>query len=291
VIGRSIHRAATVSWLTSIALGLVGCGPSVSSLVRQRHYREAVCAVAGGDEGEVMDALVRDANVRVRAHRLDAEELAVIDARAAEALAPRAAIVVMTLDSRRMPVDALSAEVTILEEGEPASMPATRSALIWATDETEPAPEVLQTGVTPANTLLGIGYLLTAGIPLIFGSLAAMASGRSFSPFPDRRLVSVSAPDREYERLAPIATALDRALPICVRAMGAVLRCEGALLTDPRMSSGALRITIRATAQRVSRRGEPLEEACVATRAYTLPWARLDRDVATTVLHEDVPLP
>jgi hypothetical protein len=286
VIGRSIHRAVEVSWLASVVLGLVGCGPSVASLVRDHHYREAVCAVAGGDEAEVMDALVRDANVRVRAHRLDAEELTVIDARAVEALGPRAAVVVVALDGHRMPVDALTAEVTVLEEGEPASVPVTRSALIWATDETEPAPEVRETGVTPANAFLGIAYAMTGGLPLLFGSLAAMSSGRAFSPFPDRALVSVPASDREYERLAPVAIALERALPVCRSPLGAALRCEGALLTDPRLSNASLRITIRAMAQRVSRRGEPLEESCVATREYTLPWPSLDDDIADVVRDE-----
>lgn len=275
------NRALLLASLVSIASG---CGPSVASLVRDRHYREAVCAVAGGDEAEVMDALVRDAEVRVRAHRLGEGELAAIDPRAGEAIAPRAAIVVVALESRRVPVDSLSAEVVLLDGGEPASAPATRSTLIWATGETEPPPVAMETGVTPANTLLALGYVLTGGIPLLFGGLASAASGRPFDPFPDRAIVSVDAPEREYERLAPVATSLRRALPVCVSAMGPMLRCEGTLLVDPRVARGALRVTVRATARRVSRRGTPLDDTCVATRDYPIAWDHVGTDLEVGVL-------
>lgn len=269
----------SIAWLVLFAISLVGCGPSLSSLVRDRHYREAVCAVAGGDEAPVMDALVDDAEVTVRAHRWTAAQLAAVDARAADAIAPRASIVVVELDSRRMPLDELTAEVVLLDGGEPAGMPATRSTLIWATGETEPGPELLETGITPANTLLALGYLVTGGLPLVFGGLAAMASGESFDPFPDRALVSVPASEHEYERLAPVAVAIDRALPRCAPAMGPVLRCGGALLVDPRLSHGTLRVTVRAAARRIARSGEPLEERCVASRSYDIAWPAMERDV------------
>lgn len=265
-------------WLASILVlsaATTACGPSLSSLVRDRHYREAVCAVAGGDETEVMDALVRDAEVRLRARRLSDRELAALDPRASEALRPRASIVIVELESRRMPLDGLTAEVVFLDDGEPASSPATRSTLIWATGETEPPPVAMETGVTPANSLLGLGYLMTGGIPLILGGLASVATGHPFDPFPDRAVVNVDAPESEYERLAPVATALSRALPVCVQPMGPMLRCQGALLIDPRLERGTVQLTVHASAQRISRRGETLDDACVASRVHRIAWERL----------------
>ncbi|MDP3153664.1 MAG: hypothetical protein Q8N23_13380 [Archangium sp.] len=255
------------------------CGPSLSSLVRDHHYREAVCAVADGQDAEVVDAAVRAARAQLRAHRLSPAELTTISPGAPEALTTRAALVTVEFDSLRVPLDGLTAEVTLIDPEGAASTPATRTALIWATNETEPRPVHVKTGATNANALLALGYLITAGVPLVLGGAAALVWGRPFDPFPDRQVVKVDAPEREYERLAPIATALERTLPRCTPGLGASLRCKGILLVDPRVHGGTLRITVRARAQRRSRGGEELPEACVASHVYDLAWPKLDEDL------------
>lgn len=273
-----------VKQLTLVLLTMTtACGPSLSSLVRHHHYREAVCAVTDGHDAEVVDAAVRAARAQLRAHRLSPAELTALSPGAPEALATRAALVTVEFDSLRVPLDGLTAEVTLVDPEGAASTPSTRTALIWATNETEPGPVHLQTGATGANALLALGYLMTAGVPLLLGSTAALVWGRPFDPFPDRQVVTVDAPEREYERLAPIATALQRTLPRCTPGIGASLRCTGTLLVDPRVQGGTLRITVRARAQRRSRDGQELPEACVASQVYELLWPRLDEDLVRSV--------
>jgi hypothetical protein len=269
-----------VKYLTLGLLTLAtSCGPSVATLVRHHHYREAVCAVADGHDAQVVDAAVHAANAQLHAHRLSPAELTAIAPGAPDALATRAAVVTIEFDSLRVPLDGLTAEVTLVDPEGAASTPATRTALIWATNETEPGPVHLETGATAANTLLGLGYLMTGGVPLLIGGVAALGSGRPFDPFPDRQVLKVDAPDREYERLAPIATSLQRALPRCTPGFGASLRCKGTLLVDPRVHRGTLRITVKARAQRRAHGGGELPEACVAEQVYELAWPKLDEDL------------
>src|SRR5688572_19465624 len=97
--------------LASIACAgalLAGCGPSLSGLVREKHYREAVCAAHDGSDSDkraVARALGVDAGLYVHVHVVPKEELRAILGDATDKVSARAQLARVRVQSNRLPVD------------------------------------------------------------------------------------------------------------------------------------------------------------------------------------------
>ena len=62
---------------TLLLVSATGCAPTLTQLVDNKHYREAICAgVDDENEDVVAESLARDADMHVHLHRVTAKELA-----------------------------------------------------------------------------------------------------------------------------------------------------------------------------------------------------------------------
>lgn len=182
-----------------LALGLVGCGPSLPALLSHRHYREAICAAEEGGEatGEAVGrSLDADAETSVNVHFVTDEALRAALGAQAEGVLSRARIARVVAQTNVLPVDDLSLTARfVTDEGREAARPAAWESLAWATRETLPPPRRGQTWLTGDNVLRGSAAVLTGGISLLFAPFRQETVQREASP-------------SEYARLAPMATRL-----------------------------------------------------------------------------------
>jgi hypothetical protein len=186
----------------AVALLLVaGCGPSIPTLLRDHHHREAICAGFDGrasDRAQVAAALAAESELYLHVHVLTPDELlpVLVDQVSAVEVAGRADLVRVKVRTNVLPVDELEVEVTFRAEGSAlGAAPASMETLAWATGETLPPPVRRRTYLTRRNVGRAVGAFFTGGMSLLFRPLSA-----------EERLVD--PPLEEYRRVAPRATAL-----------------------------------------------------------------------------------
>ncbi len=254
--------------VTALALLALGCGPAVTTLVADRHYREAVCAAHDGrGRGLVERALDDDANLQVHAQVIET-------AMVREALSRHERVAPVTLfrvsaQSDVLPLDAieLSAAVGTIDGGA-AALPVRWDTLVWATGERLPPRRTAQTYLTGGNLLRAGAAVATLGVSLLFTDFR-----------PDT--VSVDATPADYARTAPYATRLHT---LTERAGcrphdpggGAGVRCEWFFLyASPSRSP----LTMALTARFISNRLDPERRdptACMVTRGALVMLGRAD---------------
>jgi hypothetical protein len=181
--------------LALLSLGLVGCGPSPSKLVEQKHYREALCSES--DPALVAKALWEDTNAHLHLHVVTAEEMAsVIGDDPTPSIRERARIVRLTLETNRLPVDGMRVAMT----GQPAVITTpTWERLAQLTHEALPPMEKRTTSVTGKNILNLGAIFLTGGLWLLT------------DPRWNEGEYYVEASSEKYRAQAPLAYALREA--------------------------------------------------------------------------------
>jgi hypothetical protein len=195
-----MKRRAILLLCGTWALG--GCAPSLQSLVSAKHYREAICAGAEGNESDknlVGQALDKDADLLVHMYVVSRDELQPVLGEKTEAATKRGRIVRVNVQSNVLPIDNLEISgsfVTTL--GQTAAVTANWSSLAWITNEELPQQRVEKTYLTGENILKGGAAILTAGLSLLFTNF-------------NQGSVVVDPPLSEYMRMAPHASALHRA--------------------------------------------------------------------------------
>ena len=185
--------------LCGAPLAFAGCGPNLHDIVRDKQYREAVCAA---DEGRVAarelvgKALDQDADAHVHVHVVSNDELRPVLGEKTEAAAKQGKLVRVLAQTNILPLDGLHLYAEIkTEDGRTAGLPADWLSLAWITKEQLPPKRTASTYLTGANLLRGGAALLTAGISLFF---------TEFKP----ETYEVAAPLSEYQRVAPQTAAL-----------------------------------------------------------------------------------
>lgn len=180
---------------------LVGCGPSLQSLVQAKHYREAVCAGFDGSDGDrdsVGRALDKDADLLIHMHVVSSDELRPVLQEKTAAAVEKARILRVNVQSNILPVDKL--EITgslVTPGGQTAAIQADWPTLAWLTHEQLPPKRLANNYLTGMNLLKGTAAVFTVGLSLFF---------TEFHP----EQVEVDAPLWEFERSAPLAAALHR---------------------------------------------------------------------------------
>jgi hypothetical protein len=186
------------------AMFAMGCAPSLSQLVADKHYREAICAGVDGydeDAERVADALAADADVQLHVHRLTNSELARVLGDATPTLTARVELVRVELATNALPVDGYDVRLAVREEmGRYAAAPAGWESLVYATEEKLPPNRTYETYATGDNLLKGLGAVFTVGVSLLFtgGFQPGVVEG---APLPE-----------DYRATAPKAYALYNAL-------------------------------------------------------------------------------
>lgn len=182
-----------------------GCAPRISSLLVNRHYREAICA--GHDRtGEatrrrISEALAADSEIYLHVRRVELAELAALvgEPLAGEVRA-RVDLVKITVRSNTLPIDALQLDVTVQGEDMGAgAAPMGWETLAVATGERVPAPERQVSYLSIGNFLRALGAVATVGTSLPYTNFK-------------RRTRMVPASSREYAQQMPKAAALLAAL-------------------------------------------------------------------------------
>jgi len=191
--------------IASVALlGLTACGPNLQSLVSHRHYREAICATEGdAAQRDVARAIGDDADLHFHLHRVTEAELRDVLPEETPVVLSRGDLVRLRVVSQGLPIDgyALTAQLEDRRGAGEAEL-ASWASLAKLTGEKLPGRHVDKTYATGRNVLLGLGTLLTAGLPLLF------TGGSYFKP----GYVSVAPGHSEYSRVAPLTTKLHDAI-------------------------------------------------------------------------------
>lgn len=197
--GRRLTLRGGAALLAGVALvGGVGCAPSLTELLDDKHYREAVCA--GFDEGDaelITEALARDADAQVHVHSVTRRELGPVLGGQMSHVDGRAEFVRVRFVTNALPVDDYHvtlgvAEVNGMYEASAASL----TALVATTREALPPNRTYSTYATPDNVLKGGAAVFTLGFSLLFtGGFTA-------------ETVMAGPSMEDYARTAPIATRL-----------------------------------------------------------------------------------
>lgn len=253
-------------FVVALALATVGCGPVVTTLVEDRHYREAVCAAHDGRGDRIVEsALDADANLYVHADVIEGDAVR-------EALSRHEGLSPVTLfrvsaQSDVLPLDAiaLSAAVGTIDGGA-AALPARWDTLAWATGERLPPRRAAQTYLTGGNLLRAGAAVATLGVSLLFTDFR-----------PDT--ISVEATPEDYARAAPHATRLHTLMDRSgcrphEPGGGAGVRCEWFFLyASSSQSPLAMALTARFVANRVDPEHRD-RETCAITRRALVPLGR-----------------
>ncbi len=257
-------------WLAvPLACSGLGCAShaALPKLIADKHYREALCAAQDTDEQqEVADALAKDANLQLHIHRITQTELAkVIPSENATAIGKRAQLLRIKLQTNGLPVD--NHRVSLHIDGPEmdgarvrvAIAPVNWKSLAYATEETLPPSVLRPSYLTGENILKGVGAVFSFGFSLLFTK-----------PFRTRNR-AVNAPRSEYQRLAPIATALNDVLGgrRC-GAFGAAKRQAKkcvyfVVVKGPQSPSWTLKVEQQFTSKRVTGQGRHDEQLCLGT--------------------------
>lgn len=184
---------------------LIGCGPSASSLVAQKHYREALCSES--DEARVAKALWEDTNAYLHLHVVTPEEMAsAIGDQPTPAIRERARFVRLTLETNRLPVDGIRVAIT----GQPAVLASPSwDRLAQLTHEKLPPKERHTTSLTAKNVFNVGAIFLSGGLWLLT------------DPRFNEGEVWLDASDAKYREQAPIAYALREATSVTGTCSGA----------------------------------------------------------------------
>jgi len=190
-------------WLLAVSAVTVGCGPSLSSLVEHKHYREAICGANDGTDGDragVANAVALDSELYVHVQTLTEKELTPLLGASTRRVMERADVVRVRVRSNILPIDRLDVSVSFRNDGGHASAaPVAWDTLAWLTEETLPSRRWASTYATPQNALRGLAGVVTLGFSLLF---------TEFRPGE----MQVDAPRAEYEKRAPLATAMHDAM-------------------------------------------------------------------------------
>jgi hypothetical protein len=255
-------------------LALVGCGPSLTTLTKHHHYREAVCAAEDGsndDRDHVRRALARDADVHVHVALIDEVHLSGVIGPHARELSRRMQLARIQLTTNTLPIDELSGSVDMLGDGKPLTSAVTWETLAAATGEKLPPKRTDSTYLTGGNFLRGVGVFFTFGMSLPF---------TRFRP----QSYEVDAPHHEYERMAPLSTALQDAMhprgcsPRRGRGGGIGLACTFYVAIDPTASDRDVRLEVEvAYLAKRDRRNEYdwRDERCRVQQRASIPLGRL----------------
>lgn len=248
---------------------LSACGPSLSGLVRDKHYREAICAAQDGGEQDRRDvghALDADAAFYVHMHVVSTEELRPVLEAATEQVSARTKLVRVSVQSNVLPIDAIRMEPSMrAESGKLAGVFADWQTLAWATQEKLPGKRTEKTYITGENVLKGGAAVLTLGFSLLF---------TDFEP----GYVEVDPPLEAFEAMAPLASRLHRTtsrggcLDITQSSSGAGKRCEWYFLLD-NVSRDPVSLELRAryvSARAGERAGDIEEKSCVVERRFQM---------------------
>jgi hypothetical protein len=178
--------------LALLSLAIVGCGPSATTLVAEKHYREALCSES--DRAFVAKALWEDTNAHLHLHVVTAEEMAsLIGDQPTSSIRERARIVRLTLETNRLPVDGMRVSIT----GEPAVITTpTWDRLAQLTHETLPPMEKRTTSLTGRNIINVGAIFFTGGLWLLT------------DPRWSEREYYVEPSSEKYRAQAPLAFAL-----------------------------------------------------------------------------------
>src|SRR5262245_21052689 len=101
-----MKRRAVFLLFGTLTIG--GCGPNLQSLVRAKHYREAICAGEEGNDGDrnlVGQALDKDADLLLHMHVVSNDELRPVLGDKTDAAMSRARLVRVNMQSNVLPLD------------------------------------------------------------------------------------------------------------------------------------------------------------------------------------------
>lgn len=235
-----------------LLLSLSACAPPVPKLVRERHYREALCAidaVGDDDRARIRRAMMRDLDPMVQASLLHPPDRP-----------PRMDVVDVRVATNAIPVDRLQVMVSPTERG---MAPADLSAITLFTGERVPGPS------TPS-----LGWMES------FGALLAAASLGIIKVAPERRGPSgptEAAIRQAAPRAARLASVLESHCEPPVPA-GVAVRCHYVFVVDHDRSDDAA-FDIRFTME-----SRPSRRECVDTQMVHLPLGPRSRLASTIAM-------
>jgi len=272
-----------------IALLLTGCGPNLSRLATEHHYREAVCAAQDGDASAkalVGAAIDRDAEVRTHVQLVDAGDLAAripaaLRARAGAAT-ERVRFVRIDVQTNALPVDNVDADLDLRGTDRDRAREVSWRAIARLSAETLPGPVWRDTYATWANFGRTFAAMMTAGSSLLFPPMRFERGSRLVNPGDD-----------DYERAAPVAHALHHALPESCdnrddRDGTRGVACRWFVMVPRTALDVTAAVTVRFVASRRDRDGRVLDvpsrdsdhdprAPCAITRRYTVDLRELAR--------------
>lgn len=253
----------------------MGCAPSLSQLVDNHHYREAVCAAHDGsttDRAHVAAAMTREANAHVHVDIVQPHHLERVLGENDPAINARFARVRLQIDA--IPVDGVSAAIELRDDArQPASLPVTWSSLAAITGESLPPP------------LTDSTYLHRGTLGRLTLAFFTFGMSLPFTRFEKRRY-SYEAPDSHYLAAAPRAHALRHAMfdrgcrtvPARSGAKSTGLACEWYVsVTAAATTTVTLDVTLAYSADRTRD-----EDPCTIATTSSIPLGRVD-ELALTV--------
>lgn len=195
-------RPRSSALMVVVALVLGACGPRLDHLIANNHYREAICAAVDRPNTvrpPVTEALVEDLGLLAHVHLVSAEELEPLLGEETAEVQAKARFIRVRLQSDVLPIKSVQLGAAVRARGRTGAgaAPVSWRSLAWATEERLPPSQRRRTYATGANVLRLLGAALTLGTSLIF------------SPFRAEE-IEVRAPQSEFVRLAPLASALHR---------------------------------------------------------------------------------
>ena len=268
---------------------LAGCGPNLSQLVADHHYREAICGAQDGSRGDrevVGAALEADAGLAVHVAMVPTAQLEPLLGDQAVAMSARGRFARISLQINALPVDGVSPRVAITAASGRTSAPVAWDALLRITGEERP-PNRTGTSYATGRNLLAI---LTLGMTIPFTGLSS-------------RTVEVPPPDDDYRTTAPRAYALFQAMartgcdwvPAAGDRQGwgqqgrqgqqgqQGVTCRAFVAIAPGTETAELTLSLAFWSQRKTWQGADLPETCTVERTVAVPLGRLDELDATTV--------
>jgi hypothetical protein len=223
------HRSRSVvaRWLLRALLAslgpLAGCAPSFAQLVRDRHYREAGAALDApgatrAQRAALGAAIEADLAPALHVHPVTDAELARLSPALPAALAGRALLVRLRVESTSAPIDRFTVDVALARGARRL-----RASSLFGRDEIaavlgdalpQPAtvePSWLERGVHGAATAAATTAQIFSFVLLVWAPPLAAAAMDALRPPPPPQSRVVVPTDEDYARAAPSTEALYRA--------------------------------------------------------------------------------